>query len=251
MMALVYRLFDYFDLVVAFIGSAACCPTLEAMMQKHPKWDPRFFFDTWHQPLVDRLLKQQQDLKARGVTRNILILMDDVILTNKDTDQLSHMCMRGRHFNVSVFMAAVSYTSISKRARRSLDYLLCFGCPMTGDRKVLSWEYASNARMADFGLKNLRKHECVVFTTGKRELHNWRAENVESTFRSGPSQDPAETETLDDSRSEDVWASHRRGTPSAQTSTQCSQELGGAGSAPGSPRAPPGSGDECPPEAPA
>ena len=178
LMNLVSRLFDHFKMVIAFVGSAACCPTLEALMDLHPSWDSAFFFDHWNQPLVDKLLEQQQELRRRGVKRPVLILMDDVILTSKAADQLSHMAMRGRHFDVSLMMAAVSYTSVSKRARRSLDYLLCFGCPMTGDRKVLSWEYAQNARLADFGLKKLREHECLVFETGKSALRNWRAELV-------------------------------------------------------------------------
>ena len=186
LMNLVWRLFDHYAMVVAFVGSAACCPTLEAMMRSHPTWDERFFFDKWNQPLVDKLLAQQQDLGRAGVNRPVLIIMDDVILSGKAADQLSHMCMRGRHFNISVMMAAVSYTSISKRARRSLDYLLCFGCPMTGDRKVLSWEYAHNARLADFGLKRLELHQCLVFETGKNELRNWRAEHITpEMFRDG------------------------------------------------------------------
>ena len=32
-------MFEVFDLVVCFVGSAACSPTLEAMMECHPKWD--------------------------------------------------------------------------------------------------------------------------------------------------------------------------------------------------------------------
>ena len=134
-MNLVYRLYDHFDLVIAFVGSAACCPVLEAMMERHPKWDPRFFFDHWNQPLVDLLHEQQQKLLKEGKTRNVLIVMDDVILSSKAEDQLSCLAMRGRHFNISMFMCAVSYTSISKRARRSLDFLLCFSCPMTNNRK--------------------------------------------------------------------------------------------------------------------
>jgi hypothetical protein len=220
-MNLVYRLFDYFDLVVAFVGSAACCPVLEAMMERHPKWDPRFFFDSWNQPLVDRLLAQQQKLLKEGKERNVLILMDDVILTSKAADQLSHMCMRGRHFRVSVFMCAVSYTSISKRARRSLDYLLCFSCPMTGDRKILSWEYASNSRTADFGLKNLGENECVVFTTGQQELHNWKAQLLlASTFRSGRLPALLSYGTQPSRPLAGQWAHRRRETVSSQSSTQ-------------------------------
>ena len=252
-MNLVYRLFNYFDLVIAFVGSAACCPTLEAMMERNPKWDPQFFFDKWNQPLIDKLLMQQQDLKRRGVERNVLIIMDDVILTNKDTDQLSHMAMRGRHFGVSIFMAAVSYTSISKRARRSLDYLLCFSCPMTGDRKVLSWEYASNSRMADFGLKNLKLNQCVVFTTGERELHNWKAQLLTPRdFGSGQLPVLGVSKTPVSRESEGRWSGHRRGTFSTGSRTESQESSAPRSSEPAqdgqADGVSPGSGDEGPPE---
>ncbi len=168
-------MFERFDLVVAFVGSAACSPCLEAMMQRHPRWDERFFFPKWNQPLVNKLLEQQTDLRKKGVERQVLILMDDVVLTGRDTDQLAHIALRGRHFNVSVMMAAVSYTSICKRARRCLDFLLVYSCPMSGDRKILSWEYASNSHTADFALSHLEENQCVVFETSrkKQRLFNW------------------------------------------------------------------------------
>ena len=175
---LVFQMYERFDLVVAFVGSAACSPCLEAMMQRHPRWDERMFFPKWNQPLVNKLLEQQTDLRKKGVERQVLILMDDVVLTGRDTDQLAHIALRGRHFNVSVMMAAVSYTSICKRARRCLDFLLVYSCPMSGDRKILSWEYASNSHTADFALSHLEENQCVVFETSrkKQKLFNWRAQ---------------------------------------------------------------------------
>ena len=221
-------------------------------MERHPKWDPRFFFDNWNQPLVDKLLAQQQDLLKQGKERNVLILMDDVILTSKAEDQLSHMAMRGRHFRISVFMAAVSYTSISKRARRSLDYLLCFSCPMTGDRKVLSWEYASNSRTADFGLKNLRENECVVFETGQQVSHTWKAELLlPSMFRSSRLPVLSRSGTGPSQPSANQWEHRRRETTFSQARTECAgterngcEEPAREISPPGSPQ----SGSECPPE---
>ena len=172
-----FQLFEKFDLVVAFVGSAACSPCLEAMMDRHPKWDSRMFFPKWNQTLVDKLLEQQTDLRKRGIERHVLILMDDVVLTGRDTDQLAHIALRGRHFNISCMMAAVSYTSICKRARRCLDFLLVFSCPMSGDRKILSWEYASNSSTADFAVEHLEENQCVVFETSRKrqELYNWKA----------------------------------------------------------------------------
>ena len=162
-----------FDLVIAFVGSAACSPCLEAMMQRHPKWDDRFFFSSWNQTLIDKLLKQQEELKKKGIERHVLIMCDDVILTGKNVDQLAHMAMRGRHFNISLVMCAVSYTSICKRARRSLDVLLCYSCPMQGDRKILAWEYSANNHTADYVMNNLEENECVVFETSRKRQKLW------------------------------------------------------------------------------
>jgi len=218
-------MFDTFDLVVAFVGSAACCPVLEAMMERNPLWDSRFFFDSWNQPLIDKLLEQQQNLKKQGIDRNVLILMDDVILGSKAVDQLSHMCMRGRHFNISVMMAAVSYTSISKRCRRSLDFLLVFSCPMQGDRKILSWEYAANQSSADFGLKNLKENQCVVFETSRKQqkLFVWKAQLLEHRdFKTSrlPVLRKSRIESVSDSSSERRWASHQIGNISDENCTE-------------------------------
>jgi hypothetical protein len=218
-------MFDTFDLVVAFVGSAACCPVLEAMMERNPLWDSRFFFDSWNQPLIDKLLEQQQNLKKQGIDRNVLILMDDVILGSKAVDQLSHMCMRGRHFNISVMMAAVSYTSISKRCRRSLDFLLVFSCPMQGDRKILSWEYAANQSSADFGLKNLKENQCVVFETSRKQqkLFVWKAQLFEPRdFKTSrlPVLRKSRIESVSDSPSERRWEAHQIGNISDENCTE-------------------------------
>ena len=140
-------------------------------------WDPRFFFSTWNQHLIDKLLEQQENLKKAGRDRQVCILVDDVILTSSAEEQLAHMALRGRHFNISLCMAAVSYTSLPKRVRRSLDILFCYSCTMQGDRKILMWEYAGNATMAGFMLKNLGEHECLVLETNRRrqDLKIWKA----------------------------------------------------------------------------
>ena len=225
---LVYQMFEVFDLVVCFVGSAACSPTLEAMMECHPKWDTRFFFSHWNQPLIHKLLVQQEDLKREGIERHILILMDDVILTGKGDDSLAHMCMRGRHFNISVMMAAVSYTSINKRSRRSLDFLLVFSCPMQGDRKVLSWEYAQNSGTADWVLKNLEENQCLVFETSRKvqRLYVWRSQLLapgDCPVSGGRSRLPAlansGTAEPPCSASEHRWADYQAKTPFSETST--------------------------------
>ena len=174
---LAYLMFDTFDLIIGFVGSAACSPCLEAMMERHPKWSSDFFFPKWNQPLITALLEQQERLKKAGEQRQILILCDDVILGSKDEEQLAHMAMRGRHFGISIMISAVSYTSINKRVRRSLDFLLCYSLPMNGDRKVLSWEFSSNTNTSDYMLQNLHENECLVFETSQKQqrLKTWKA----------------------------------------------------------------------------
>ncbi len=131
---LVAMMKNKFDLVIAFIGSAAANPVLHQLMVQH--WDPRFFFSEWDQHLIDKLLVQQEKLKKQGRDRHVCILVDDVILSSGAEEQLAHMALRGRHFNISLCMAAVSYTSLPKRVRRSLDILFCYSCTMQGDLSI-------------------------------------------------------------------------------------------------------------------
>ena len=173
---LIVRMKSRFDLVIAFVGSAACNPVLETLMSQH--WDPRFFFSHWEPKLIETLLVQQEELKRSGVTRNILIIVDDVILNSDADEQLAHMAMRGRHFNVNLLCCSVSYTTLPKRARRSLDCLLIYSCPMQGDMKVLTFEYAQKARMARFALSHLSEYECLVLECleKRQKLYVWRAD---------------------------------------------------------------------------
>ena len=78
-----------------------------------------------------------------------------MILTSDADEQLAHMAMRGRHFRISLMMCAVSYTSLPKRARRSLDVLMVFSMPMQGDFKILTYEYCQGScSMARFALNH-------------------------------------------------------------------------------------------------
>ena len=163
-----------FDLVISFIGSAACNPILMGIMEKH--FDSRFFFSEWNVPLIEKLLLQQERLGV--LKRKILILVDDVVLNGPSEDQLSHLAMRGRHFGVSLMICAVSYTSIPKKTRRSLDCILVYSLPMQGDLKVLTWEFAHRNSMAEHVLRNMDIHQCLVLETLERrqELFIWKAD---------------------------------------------------------------------------
>ena len=183
-----------FDLVVCMVGSAACNPVLEALLATH--WDDRFFFSEWDEALMVKLLAQQELAAREGQRREVLLLIDDVILTSRAEEQLAHMCMRGRHFRVSVCMCAVSYTSLPKRARRSLDTLLVFSCPMKGDMQILTWEYCQNQQMARFAMNSLKEYQCLVLETleKKQSLFVWRADLI-GVQSEGSADPPQETGT--------------------------------------------------------
>ena len=133
------------------------------------KYDPRFVFSEWNQPLMDRLQSQQEELKLKGINRQVCVLVDDIVMTGRDEDQLAHLCLRGRHFNISVLAASVSYTCLPKRSRRSLDCLFLYSCPMAGDCAILCQEYANRARMARYCLQNLPEYTCLVMETLERQ----------------------------------------------------------------------------------
>ena len=163
-----------FDLVIAFIGSAACNPVIHQLMVEN--WDRRFFFSEWKPDLIKKLLKQQE--AAGPDKRNIMILVDDVVLTGPEEQQVSHMAMRGRHFGISLMFCAVSYVTLPKQCRRSLDCLLIYSLPMQGDLKVLTWEFATHNSMAEHALRNLEDHCCLVLETleRKQQLFLWKAD---------------------------------------------------------------------------
>ena len=155
-----------FDLVISFVGTTACSPEMKELLET--RYDARFQFAEWNQSLMDQLMTQQEALKARGIQRQVCVLIDDIILSGRDEDALSHLCLRGRHFNISVLACAVSYTTLPKRCRRSLDALFLFSCPMAGDAQILCSEYAQKSRMARYLLQNLPEWTCLVMETLER-----------------------------------------------------------------------------------
>ena len=46
--------------------------------------------------MMSKLLNQQEELLAAGLKREVLIILDDVVLNSKAEDQICHMAMRGR-----------------------------------------------------------------------------------------------------------------------------------------------------------
>ena len=194
---LLHRMSRQFDLVISFTGTSACSPEMESLMTN--RWDPRFQFAAWNQPLMDTLLQQQERLKKEGCQRQVCVLVDDIILSGRDEDDLSHLCLRGRHFNISVIAAAVSYTTLPKRCRRSLDVLFLFSCPMSGDCQILCAEYAQQSRMARYMLTQLPEYTCLVMETleRKQRLYHYRVGHTSDQNEESPPSVPDETEAFD------------------------------------------------------
>ena len=53
---LLERMSKKFDLVVSFMGTSACSPEMRTLMET--KFDPRFVFAEWNEPLMKKLLQQ-------------------------------------------------------------------------------------------------------------------------------------------------------------------------------------------------
>lgn len=198
-----------FDLVISFTGTSACSPEMKHLMET--RWDPRFQFAEWRQGLVGALLLQQEALKERGISRQICVLVDDIILSSKDEDALSHLCLRGRHFNISVLACSVSYTTLPKRCRRALDVLFLFSCPMSGDCKILCAEYANQARMARYLLQQLPEFTCLVMETltQRQRLYHYRVDRTCSQSVELPSAAQDQTEVSHAISEENRAVSHQ------------------------------------------
>ena len=122
-------------------------------------------------------------------------------------------------------MCAVSYTTLPKKARRSLDVLLVYSLPMQGDMKVMTWEFAHKNSMAEHVLRNLGDHEALVLETLQRrqQLFIWKADvltvendqNKELQARA-----ILRTQPCDDSPSARRTAPRRTNTPEFQTYKQ-------------------------------
>ena len=189
---------NQFRLVVAFVGTPSCQPALHKLMQAC--WDDRFFFHTWDVALVKRIMDQQEKLRALGVHRHVAILVDDVVLTSDAAEQIAHLAMRGRHWLISLFMCGVSWSTLPKRVRRSLDACLVFSCPMASDVKLLCSEYASNSSHAEFMMSQLGEHQCLVLETvmKRQKLFFWRANHwTAETIQMKSSSPVAESQTSD------------------------------------------------------
>ena len=198
-----------FKLLISFMGTTSCSPEMRSLMET--RFDQRFIFNSWNEPLMARLLKQQERLKLQGIDRQVCILVDDIVMSSRQEDNLAHLCLRGRHFNISVICAAVSYTTLPKRSRRSLDCLFLFSCPMSSDMEILTREYCSKVRLARYCLNNLPEWTSLVLETlqKKQQLFHYRVElGIASQNAESPSSSPAETSASPETSQHNHMASH-------------------------------------------
>jgi hypothetical protein len=190
------------------MGTSACSPEMRTLMDT--KFDPRFVFGEWNEPLMKTLLKQQEQLKLQGVQRQVCVLVDDIVLSGRDEDSLAHLCLRGRHFNISVLACAVSYTTLPKRSRRSLDVLFLFSCPMSGDCELLTKEYSSRSKMARYCLQNLPDWTSLVLETleKRQRLYHYRVPLGSHQNTESPVSSQTETSAVPETPSPHQTSSH-------------------------------------------
>ena len=101
-----------------------CCGGSQAdyvpVVSKH--WDSRFLFNRLPPPeFMERLFEQQRLIHDAGQQRNVLIIMDDAPVDKDVRNSITEVGYRGRHYNVSIWILAISFVMCPKGLRRSLD----------------------------------------------------------------------------------------------------------------------------------
>ena len=146
-------------------------------------WDKRFIFNRLPGPeFMDALFDQQRALHDAGHKRNVLIIMDDAPVDKDVRHSITEVGYRGRHYNVSLWILAISFVMCPKGLRRSLDalFIMC-GLPLASDRKCLTEDFCGCApEHALWALDNLKTHECLVctLTKGKFRMYVHKAQYI-------------------------------------------------------------------------
>ena len=164
---------NQYGLIISFMGSPMCNPTLASFV------DPRFLFNQWQRTLMVKLEEQQLELIEEGRPRNVLILVDDIILDSDDQKSLEHLAMRGRHFKVSLMCLSVSWSQFPKNVRRACDFVFLFSLGCKSDRDLLLSEYSQNPSMANFMSSKCyqERHRCLVLSMNqaRQEIFFYKA----------------------------------------------------------------------------
>ena len=120
---------------------------------------------------MQRLEQQQLDLMAEGRKRHVLILVDDITMDYTDREQLAHLCIRGRHFYVSVMMLSVSYSNFHKSCRRSADIICLFSLGCQTDKELMTKEFAHQQHRCEFYMRQIceKEYTCAVLNLNEKK----------------------------------------------------------------------------------
>lgn len=161
------------------MGSPHCNPELNQFMEDEGYH--AFQFRQWNNILMDKLEEQQIMLMQQGKPRQVLILIDDISFTNpKDKNKLSHLAIRGRHFNVSLMMMSVAYSIFHKSCRRAADLIFLFSSGCQSDKELLLDEFAKNKNTTGYFLDEITKepYTCCVLDLNEKQqsIYKYKAD---------------------------------------------------------------------------
>ena len=207
-----------FDLIISFMGSQHCNPELHAFLESVGYED--FQFNQWDNDLMARLEQQQIEIMRQGRVRSVLILVDDITLDFTEKEKLAHLCIRGRHFHVSVSMLSVSYSSFHKSCRRSCDFIYLFSLGCCTDRELMMNEFAHRRHTCEFYMQQIvvKPYTCAVLDLNEKEqkIYWFRAPSSGPAIeRSAPENGTVENESDDAGPRPDSPASPETGCPEA------------------------------------
>ena len=179
------------------MGSQHCNPQLHEFLYEKGFGD--FQFNRWDSDLMDRLEAQQLTLMASERERNVLILVDDITLDHVQKEKLAHLCVRGRHFHVSVIMLSVSYSTFHKSCRRSTDFVCLFSMGCQTDRELMMKEFAHKQHQCEFFMSQIvaKEHTCAVLNLNEKNqnVYWYRAPSTAVPCRRGSERTSRECRT--------------------------------------------------------
>lgn len=104
------------------------CPTetVNQFWTKNNLVKNQFVFDTYHDEFIGRIIEKATKMKEKGITKRVLIILDDVCSDAKihHAKNLKKVLTRGRHINISLLITAQYANHIPPVARNNADYFM-------------------------------------------------------------------------------------------------------------------------------
>jgi hypothetical protein len=126
-----------FKRVILFVGTKYCNPELCEMVKK--KFDERLIFHRFSEDLLNKIILQQQELRAISEENTCLIIFDDIYTARgRHGAAMNKIFQSGRHFLISVFVMCVSWSDIAPSCRRSLDFVIMYSNITLTDTQFLT-----------------------------------------------------------------------------------------------------------------